>query len=184
MPGYLPAVMDTHGPTEGISYSPRPGFTRVGGVPTGLGPVVVHVDGSPESLFALRSAAGQAMTRGTDVVVIDATGIVASDPEAAFEGMDDRERAVAAGIIRNHHVEVLDAPDEDPTVDLYLDLGTSLLVLAVDEVAALADQPERLSALVAAPFDLMLLTAGAGDEDLQIDSSATNAASILRSQAL
>ncbi|HEY6635465.1 MAG TPA: hypothetical protein VI141_07615, partial [Acidimicrobiia bacterium] len=127
--------------TESISYSQRPGFTRVGGVPTSLGPVVVHVDGSPESLFALRAAAAQAMTRGTDVVVVDATGLVDSDPEAAFDEMDDRERAVAAGIIRNHHVVVLDAPSSDPTVEFYLDLSTSLLVLDVDEVAALADQP-------------------------------------------
>ncbi len=175
--------MSTPGATESISYSPRPGFTRVGGVPTGIGPVVVHVDGTAESLFALRAAAAQAMTRGTDIVVVDGTGLVGSDPEAAFAEMDDRERAVAAGIIRNHHVMVLEAPSSDPTVEFYLELSTSLLVLAVDEVAALADQPERMSDLLEAPFDLMLLTAGS--EEHQIASSATNeAGSILRSQAL
>ena len=173
--------MTESGPIPPPLYSARPGFTAIGGMPSQVGPVVVHIDGSDESLDALRSAADQAMTRSSGIIVLDGTGVAAESPAEAFSEVEPRRQELAAAILRNDHVEVRgDAPD--PSVELYLGLGASLVIFGAGEVAALAERLDLLAALMAAPFDLMLLADAV--VGAQMTSSATSeAGSMVRSQA-
>lgn len=150
--------------SRGREHSPRPGFTLVGGLP-GAGPVVVRVDGSRESFGAMRTAANHAMSRSCGLVIIGRVAGPVPSPDAVFDDLDERERAVAVGILRNSHVTLV--PRASPVLDDVLEqcyvLGASLLVLNRREIEALGDNPELLGRVLGARFDLLMITTEGGE---------------------
>jgi hypothetical protein len=148
-------------------YSERPGFTLIGGLPSLSGPVAVRHDGTRASFTALRTAVDQAMTRTCGLVVFDETGLLESaDPE----GLDDRERSVAKGILANSHVSQmpLDPPGLPAAIEACTALRASLLVLNEEETARVFSSPNLLASMGAAPCDFLFLSSRPSLED-QVD---------------
>jgi hypothetical protein len=99
------------------------------------------------------------MTRICGMIILDET----NPDEFPFEGLvDDRERSVAVGILRNSHVSRMpvDEPGLGETIRRGIEVQASLLVLGSDDMAELADDPDLMTALLEAPFDVLLLTPG------------------------
>lgn len=149
---------DDHDPTmtRPSTFSERPGFTIIGGQPTTVGPVVTRLNRSRGSYVAMRAGAGHAMTRICGMIVLDETG----DPGFPFDDVvDERERSVAEGILGNNHVSRI--PAEEPGLDGAIRHGiaaeASLFVIGPDDMEELADHPELMTALIEAPFDVLLL---------------------------
>lgn len=145
--------------TRPSTFSERPGFTIVGGQPTTVGPVVTRLRASRDSFVAMRAAVGHAMTRICGMILLDET----NQDDFPFEGLlDERERSAAEGILHNSHVSRLraDEPGVAEAIRRCIEVEASLLVLGSDDMAELADDPDLMTGLLEAPFDVLLLTPG------------------------
>jgi hypothetical protein len=133
--------------------SPRRGFTVVGDHITEIGPVVVRVDGSPESYRALRAAAEVAMARSCGVVVLDYEGAT------RFHGLEERDRSTAGAILRNSNVSVIATALEDIEVltRRCLELRASMLVLGQRDFGDLESNPNLIARLANEGLDLLLV---------------------------
>ena len=137
-------------------YSPRPGFTYIGGTPTTVGPVVVPIDDSHDSYLALRAAADHAMSRSSGLVVLADT----STKPGVFTNLDTRETAASIGILNNTHVSTIPLDDLDTTavIEECLALDASLLVMSAAKFEDVVTEPSVLSDLLQAAVDVLLVT--------------------------
>lgn len=142
------------------TFSERPGFTVVGGRPTTVGPVVARLDGSRGSFLAMRAAVGHAMTRICGLIILDETASADFPFEAGV--VDERERSVVEGILGNSHVSRVgvENPGLASAIQHGIDLDASLLVLSADDIGELMTTPLLVTALLAAPYDVLLLAPG------------------------
>jgi len=139
-------------------YSPRPGFTYIGGSPTPVGPVVVPIDDTHDGYLALRAAADHAMSRSCGLVVL-ADSSTASDP-GTFSDLDTREEAASIGILNNTHVSTIPLDDLDTAavIDECLSLEASLLVMNASKFDDILAEPSVLVDLLDAAIDVLLVT--------------------------
>lgn len=98
---------------------------------TGPPPVIVGVDGSPNSLAALRRAIVQAAERGTSLEMIYAVPSGA-DPAAICSGytmLEAAARCVAAAGLCVHHAKRIVACGDPPEILVKRGVGAQLLVI-------------------------------------------------------
>ncbi|HEX6287025.1 MAG TPA: hypothetical protein VFZ80_06035 [Acidimicrobiia bacterium] len=149
--------------TRPSMFSERRGFTIVGGQPSTVGPIVTRLSGSRSSFVAMRVAAGHAMTRSCGMIILDETG----DMGFPFDddAVDERERSVAEGILANDHVSRVPIGETGLREAILrgIEAEASLLVLGPEDILELTDTPALMTALIDAPFDVLLLASTGTD---------------------
>lgn len=145
-------------------FSERRGFTIIGGQPSTVGPIVTRLSGSRSSFVAMRAAAGHAMTRSCEMIILDETG------ETGFpfddDAIDERERSVAEGILANDHVSRVPIAETGLRGAIHrgIEAEASLLVLGPEDILELTGTPDMMTALIEAPFDVLLLASAGADK--------------------
>jgi hypothetical protein len=156
--------------------SPRRGFTVVEASrdPREL-PVVAAVHDSARALRLFRSALDEAMSRSSDLVVLDyGVRSLRDELEGGSKEVDPRETSALRALWTNPHVHVLRIESAEAnlegTVSYCESVGASLLIIAADHINA-TDLDARLTQRIFnGDFDVLVITDHSGGDRKLRDS--------------